>query len=37
MDEDRAIYDEQRAAPLRELLQRIVAALLQFSPTPPMR
>jgi N-formylglutamate deformylase len=37
MDEDRAIFDETRAAPLRELLQRIVAALLQFSPTPPMQ
>ncbi len=32
MDEDHAIYDEQRAAPLRELLQRLVAAMLQFSP-----
>jgi N-formylglutamate deformylase len=37
MDEDRSSYHETRAAPLRELLQRIVAALLQFSPTPPMR
>jgi len=37
MDEDRCSYDETRAAPLRELLQQIVAALLQFSPAPPMR
>jgi N-formylglutamate deformylase len=35
MDEDRVSYDEARAAPLRELLQRLVAALLQFSPAPP--
>jgi N-formylglutamate deformylase len=34
MDESRASYDEGRAAPLRELLQRLVAALLQFSPSP---
>ena len=33
MDEDRASYDERRAAPLRDLLQRLVAAMLQFSPT----
>lgn len=32
MDEDRAIYDINRAAPLRELLQRMVAAMLRFSP-----
>ncbi|HLN50080.1 MAG TPA: N-formylglutamate amidohydrolase, partial [Steroidobacteraceae bacterium] len=32
MDEDRAGYDEAHAAPLRDLLQRLVAALLQFSP-----
>ena len=32
MDEDRVSYDEARAAPLRELLQRVVAALLPFSP-----
>jgi N-formylglutamate deformylase len=32
MDEDRTVYDEARAAPLRELLQRLVGALLQFSP-----
>jgi N-formylglutamate deformylase len=32
MDEDHAVYDERRAAPLRELLQRLVAAMLQFSP-----
>lgn len=35
MDEDHVNYDEARAAPLRELLQRLVAALLQFSPSPP--
>jgi N-formylglutamate deformylase len=34
MDEDRASYDEARAAPLRELLQRLVAAMLRFSPAP---
>jgi N-formylglutamate deformylase len=34
MDEDRATYDENRAAPLRELLQRMVAAMLRFSPVP---
>jgi N-formylglutamate deformylase len=32
MDEDHVNYDEARAAPLRELLQRLVAALLRFSP-----
>src|ERR1700734_3889308 len=32
MDEDHASYDEARAAPLRELLQRLVASLLRFSP-----
>jgi N-formylglutamate deformylase len=32
MDEDHVTYDEARAAPLRELLQRLVAALLRFSP-----
>jgi N-formylglutamate deformylase len=32
MDEDRTSFDEPRAAPLRDLLQRLVAALLQFSP-----
>jgi N-formylglutamate deformylase len=32
MDEDHASYDEARAAPLRELLQRVVAALLRFAP-----
>jgi N-formylglutamate deformylase len=32
MDEDRTSYDEGRAAPLRDLLQRLIAALLQFSP-----
>jgi len=32
MDESRATYDEQRAAPLRELLQRMVAVMLQFVP-----
>jgi N-formylglutamate deformylase len=32
MDEDRVSYDEARAAPLRELLQRLVASLLRFSP-----
>jgi len=35
MDEDRAIYDENRAAPLRELLQRMVEAMLQFAPAAP--
>ena len=35
MDEDRTSYDETRATPLRELLQRLVTALLQFSPAPP--
>jgi N-formylglutamate deformylase len=35
MDEDRAIYDENRAAPLRELLQRLVASLLAFTPAMP--
>jgi N-formylglutamate deformylase len=34
MNEDHAIYDEARAAPLRELLQRLVAAMLQFAPSP---
>jgi N-formylglutamate deformylase len=37
MDEDRTGYDETRAAPLRELLQRLVAALLQFSPSASVR
>jgi N-formylglutamate deformylase len=37
MDEERAVYDEARAAPLRELLQRVVAALLQFSASPSSR
>jgi N-formylglutamate deformylase len=37
MDEERAVYDETRAAPLRELLQRLVAALAQFSPAPALR
>jgi N-formylglutamate deformylase len=37
MDEGRASYDEARAAPLRELLQRLVTALLQFSPSPALR
>jgi N-formylglutamate deformylase len=37
MDEDRASYDEPRAAPLLELLQRLVAAMLRFSPAPPLR
>ena len=32
MDEDHAVYDERRAQPLRDLLQRLVAAMLQFSP-----
>jgi N-formylglutamate deformylase len=32
MDEDHVNYDEARAVPLRELLQRLVAALLRFSP-----
>lgn len=32
MDEDHVNYDEARAAPLRELLQRLMAALLRFSP-----
>ncbi len=32
MDEDRVNYDETRAAPLRELLQRVVAALSRFAP-----
>ncbi|HEX2789017.1 MAG TPA: N-formylglutamate deformylase [Steroidobacteraceae bacterium] len=32
MDEDRVSYDEARAAPLRELLQRLLAALSQFAP-----
>jgi N-formylglutamate deformylase len=32
MDEDRISYDEAHAAPLRELLRRLVACLLQFSP-----
>jgi N-formylglutamate deformylase len=32
MDEDHVNYDEARAAPLRELLQRLVSALLRFSP-----
>jgi N-formylglutamate deformylase len=35
MDEDRTIYDDKRAAPLRELLQRVVAAILEFSPASP--
>jgi N-formylglutamate deformylase len=37
MDEDRSSYDETRAAPLRDLLQRLVTALLQFSPAPRLR
>lgn len=32
MDEEHAVYDERRAAPLRDLLQRLVASMLQFSP-----
>jgi N-formylglutamate deformylase len=35
MDEDRATYDENRAVPLRELLQRMVVAMLRFSPATP--
>lgn len=37
MDEERAVYDEARAAPLRELLQKLITALLQFSPSPSSR
>jgi N-formylglutamate deformylase len=37
MDEDHVNYDETRAAPLRELLQRLVAALLRFSPAMAVR
>ena len=33
MDEEHVTYDEARAAPLRELLQKLVAALLDFSPS----
>ncbi|HEY3730890.1 MAG TPA: N-formylglutamate deformylase [Steroidobacteraceae bacterium] len=32
MDEDRTVYDETRASPLRELLQRMLNALIQFVP-----
>jgi N-formylglutamate deformylase len=35
MEEGRTTYDEARAAPLRELLQKLVAALLQYAPTAP--